>query len=130
MLMDRLAFPFPVALVSHDVLQILVALYIVGTHDVRGIFDHLLGDTRLAGNLDGKRTAWLSDGQLEQGLHLMSIVKHRTVHHTRMILGEVLQVLIVGGDHAEGLLLPELLQHCLCDGTADGRFRSAAELVY
>ena len=47
-----------------------------------------------------------------------------------MILCKVLQILIVGSDHAEGLLLPQLLQDGLCDGTADGWLRTAAELVY
>ena len=60
----------------------------------------------------------------------MAVVEHRTVYHARMSLGKLLQVLIVGGDHAEGLALPELLQHSLCDGTSDGGLRAAAELVY
>ena len=59
----------------------------------------------------------------------MTVVEHRTVYHARMILGEVLQVLVVGGDHPEGLLLPELLQHSLCDGTADSGFSTTAELI-
>ena len=59
----------------------------------------------------------------------MTVVEHRTVHHARMVFRKVLQVLVVGSDHAEGLFLPELLQHGLCDGSADGGLRSAAELV-
>ena len=61
---------------------------------------------------------------------MMAVIEHRAVHHPRMILGKVLQVLIVGGNHAKGLLLPELLQHRLCNGTADGWFRAAAKLIY
>ena len=92
--------------------------------------DHLLGDAGLAGNLDGERTAGLSDGQLEQCLHLMAVVEHRAVDHTRMPFGKLLQVLVVGGDDAERLPLPELLQHGFGDGAADGGLRAAAELVY
>ena len=93
MLVDGLALAFPVALVAHDILQVFVALDIVLTYDVGGVFDHLFGDTRLAGDLDGKRRAGLSDGELEEGLHLMTVVEHRTVHHAWMVLRKVLQVL-------------------------------------
>ena len=47
-----------------------------------------------------------------------------------MVVGKMLQVLVVGGDDAEGLFLPELLQHSLGNGTAYGRLRAASELVY
>ena len=46
-----------------------------------------------------------------------------------MILCEVLQVLIMGGDDAKGLLLPELFQHGFSDGTSDGGLSTAAELI-
>ena len=47
-----------------------------------------------------------------------------------MVLSKVLQVLIVGGYHAKGLLLPELFQHGLCYGAADGGLCAATKLVY
>ena len=49
-----LAFSFPVALVAHNVLQVFIALDIVGAHDVGGVFDDLLGDARLSGYFDGE----------------------------------------------------------------------------
>ena len=60
----------------------------------------------------------------------MTVVEHGTIHHTFVVLCKVLQVLIVGGDDAEGLLLPELFQYGLGDSAADGGFRTAAKLVY
>ena len=59
----------------------------------------------------------------------MTVVEHRAVHYAWMILSEVLQVLVVGGDHAKGLFLPELFQHRLCNGASDGRLRSTTELI-
>ena len=128
-LVDGLTLAFPIALVADDILQVLVALDIVGPHDIRGILDYLLRNTRLTGYLDGKRRAGLSDGELEEGLHLVAVVEHRTIDYARMILCEVLQILIVGGDDAKGLFLPELFQHGFSDGTSDGGLCTAAELI-
>ena len=73
-LMYGLALALPIAFVAHDVLQILVALYIIRTHNLRGVTDYLFGDTRLARNLDGKRRARPSYRQLEEGSHLVAVV--------------------------------------------------------
>ena len=129
MLVDGLAFAFPVPLIAYDILQILITLDIVGAHDIRGVFNHLLWYACLPSDLDGERRAGLSDGQLEEGLHFMTVVEHRPVHYAWMILGKVLQVLVMGGYNGECLFLPELLQHSLCNGTSNGRLRTAAELV-
>ena len=59
----------------------------------------------------------------------MSVVEHRTIDHTFMVFCEVFQILVVGGNDAEGLLLPELLQHSFCYGTANGGLRAASELI-
>ena len=128
-LMDGLSLAFPVTLVAHDVLQILVALDVLRTHNLRRIFNHFLGDACLAGNFDGKRRAGLSDGQLVEGLHLMAVVEHGPIDHAFMVVGKMLQVLIVGGDDTESVLLPELFQDGLGNGTADGRLRASSELV-
>ena len=58
--MDGLTLAFPIALVANNVLQIFVALYIVGTYNVGSIVDDFFGNTRLSGYLDGKRGAWLT----------------------------------------------------------------------
>ena len=128
-LVNGLTLTLPVALVAHDVLQVLVALYVFRAHDVRCVLDDLLGDARLAGYLDGKAGAWLSDAQLEQGLHLMTVVEHGAVDDALVVVGKMLQVLVVGSDDAKRLLLPELLQHRLGYRTADGRLSTAAKLV-
>ena len=60
----------------------------------------------------------------------MAIVQHGTVHHSFMVLSKVLQVLIVGGYHAKGFLLPKLFQHSLCYGAANGGLCAATKLVY
>ena len=53
-LMDIGALVLPVTLVANDVLQIFVALDVVGANDVAGLAYHLFGESYLARNLDGK----------------------------------------------------------------------------
>ena len=129
-LVDGLALAFPVTFVAYDVLQVFVALDIVLAYNVGGVLDDFLRQTGLAGYLDGKRGTGLTDTELEQGLHLVTVVEHRTVDNTLVVVGEMLQVLIVGGNHAEGFLLPELLQDGLGNGAANHGFRTATKLVY
>ena len=76
---------------------------------------------------DGAR---LTDGELEQGLHLVTVVEHGAVDHALVVVGKVLQVLIVGGDDAKGLLLPELLQYGLGNGAANHGLCAASKLIY
>ena len=128
-LVNGLTLAFPIALVAHDVLQVLVTLDIVRPDNLRCIIDNFLRDTGFAGYLYGKARTRLTNRQLEQRLHLMAVVEHGSVHHTGMVFGKVLQILIVGGDDAEGLLLPELLQHGFGNGAADGRLCTAAKLI-
>ena len=70
-----LALVLPVAAVTHDVEQVLVHIDIVAAHYFAGLVDHLLGQTCLAGNLDGKRTAGVTHRQLEQGLHALAVIE-------------------------------------------------------
>ena len=128
-LMDALPLLFPVSLVAHDVLQILVRVDIVLAHNLAGILDHLFGDARLAGYLDGERTARIADGELEERLHLLAVIQHGTIHDALRFLCIVLQVLIVGGDDTEGVLLVEHLQHRLRHRTTNLRFRTPSKLV-
>ena len=46
-----------------------------------------------------------------------------------MVFGKVLQILVMGRDDTKCLLLPELLQHGLGYGTANGWFSTATEFV-
>ena len=79
--------------------------------------------------LNGEAGARLSDAELEQSLHLVAVVEHGAVDHPFVVVGKVFQVLVVRGDDAKRLFLPELFQHCLGNGAADGRLGAAAELV-
>ena len=54
-LVHILALALPVALVAHNVLQELVALYVVAANNLRCIGNHLLGQANLACNLNGER---------------------------------------------------------------------------
>ena len=63
-----------VALVAYNVLQVFVALDIIGTDNLAGVVDNLFRQSYLSGNLYGERTSRLSYLQLEQRLHLMTVV--------------------------------------------------------
>ena len=67
--------------------------------------------------------------QLEQGLHVLAVVEHGSVHYALMVLGEVFQVLVMCRDDAEGLFLVEPFQDGFGYGAADLRFRAASEFV-
>ena len=124
-----LALALPVAFVSHDILQILVALNIVGAHYRGGLCYHLFGQSCLAGYLYGKGRARPANGQLEQGSHLVPVVEHGSVDDALVLVGIMLQVLVMGGDYAEGLLLAELSQHALRNGRTYHRLGASAKLV-
>ena len=117
-LMNVLAFVFPITLVSHNILQVFVTLNIIGTHYLRRITNHLVGNACLTSNLDSKRTARTAYLQLEKGLHLMAVVKHGTINHTLMVVGKMLQILIVSCNHSKSLSHPKLLKHGLGNGSA------------
>ena len=128
-LMDIGALVFPVTLVANDVLQIFVALDVVGAHDVAGLAYHLFGESYLARNLDGKRAAGATYGELEQRLHLVAVVEHGAVGHALVLVGEVLEVLVVRGDDAPGSVGKKLPQYTLGYGSADVGLGSGAKLV-
>ena len=130
LLADVLALLLPVALVAHDVLQVLVALDIVVAYDVRGIGNDLLGKPYLAGNLHSKRATRLPNLELEEWLHLGAVVEHGAVDDALVVLGKLLEVMVVRGDDAKGASVVDALQHGLGDGASDERVCAAAELVY
>ena len=127
--MDGLALAFPITLVAYDVLKVFVALDVFAAHQIACIAYHLFWDAALAGNLYGKRTARTADFQLEERAHLVPVVEHRTIGHTVVVVGEMLQVLVMGGDDSPGLVLPQLPQHRLGDGAAYLRLRASAEFI-
>ena len=128
-LMDIGALVFPVTLVANDILQILVALDVVGAHDVAGLAYHLFWESYLARNLDGKRAAGATYGELEQRLHLVAVVEHGAVGHALVLVGEVLEVLVVRGDDAPGSVGKKFPQYTLGYGSADVGLGSGAKLV-
>ena len=127
--MNGLSFTFPVAFVAHDVLQVLVALYVVTANDFRSVLDDVFRDARFACYLYGKRRAGLPDAQLEECLHLVTVVEHGAIDHAWVVFGKVFQVLIVCRDDAKGLLLPKLLQHGFGNGTSYLWLGAASKLV-
>ena len=110
-------------------MQVFVALDVLAAHYLRGVGNDILRQTYLSGYLDRERTARVAYLQLEEGLHQMAVVQHGAVHHSFVVFGKVLQVLVVGGDDAERLFLVETLQHSFGNGTAYLRFGSSAKLV-
>ena len=127
--MNRLTLTLPVTLIAHNILQVFITLDIILAYNIAGILNHLFGDTGFTGYLDGEARTRLTNRQLEQGLHLMAVVQHSTIHHTLVIVGKMLQVLIVSGNHAKGTLLPELLQHGLGNSTTNCGLGTATKLI-
>ncbi len=66
--------------------------------------NYLFRNTGLTGDLHGERTARITNSEAEERLHLMAVVKHGAVYYPSVLIGEMFQVLVVGGDHAERLL--------------------------
>ena len=128
-LVHVLPFVLPIAFVAHNVLQIFVALYVVGAYDVACLSYHLVGNARLAGYFYGERRPRLTDGELEQRPHLVAVVEHCAVGYAFMRVGKVLEVLIVGGDYAPCVLLYKLAQHGFCHCSAYLRLGACAEFV-
>lgn len=126
---DVLPFVFPIPLVSYDVLQVLVRVDVLFAHQFGSIGYYFLRNTYLAGDFHSERTARIADLQLEQGLHVLAVVEHGSVHYALMVLGEVFQVLVMCRDDAEGLFLVEPFQDGFGYGAADLRFRAASEFV-
>ena len=128
-LVYSLTFRLPVAFVAHYVLQVFVALYVFAAHNLRSIVYYRLRQPYLSCYVYGEGTSGTSYLQLEQRTHLVAVVQHCTVHHTFVVFGKVLQVLVVGSYYGERLLVPELFQYALRYCATYLRLRSRTELV-
>src|SRR3712207_5855627 len=64
-LVNALPFVLPIALITHNVLQILVTLNVVTAHDFSCLIDDFFGQSYLSGNLNGKAAARATYRQLE-----------------------------------------------------------------
>ena len=60
---------------------------------------------------------------------MLSVIEHRSVDDTVGLVGEVLQVLVVGRHDSHHLMLIELLEDGLGNGSADLWFGTAAHLI-
>ena len=59
----------------------------------------------------------------------MTVVEHRAVDKPVGILGEVLEILIMGGHHAPKSEIDEAVEYRLCDRSSDLRLCAPSELV-
>ena len=128
--MDGLPLAFPIAFVASDVEQILVGIDILTTHEFRSIGNHLLGNANLASNLDCETASRIAYLQLEKRCHLLPVVEHGAVHHSRRVLGKVLEVLVVRRDNCKGVFADETFQDSFRNGATNRWLRSAAKLIY
>ena len=126
---DVLALVFPIHLVAHNVLEILVAHHIVLAHQISRIANHIFGKPNFARDFHRKRTTGIAYLQHKEGLHLRAVVEHRTVDHMFRLLGKVFQVLIVRGDDATSLALHKLFENRFCQCPTDLRFCATSKLV-
>ncbi len=127
--MNGLSLRLPVAFVTHDILQILVRLDIILSHDACRIVYHFFGQAYLAGYLYGKRRARTAYLKLEQCSHFVSVVEHCTVDRPLVSIGKVLQVLVMCGDDCTHSLCPKLLQDRFGNRSSYLRLCSRAELI-
>ena len=126
---DVSALVFPIHFVADNVLEIFVAHHIVFAHEVGGVANDVVGDADFAGDLDGEGAPGVADLEHEEGLHLGAVVEHGAIGHVGTALGEVLEVLIVGGDDAAGVAVDELAKDGFGEGAADLGFGAATEFV-
>ena len=110
-------------------MEIFVAHHIVLAHEVGGVANDVVGDADFAGDFDGEGAPRIADLEHEEGLHLGAVVEHGAIGHVGTALGEVLEVLIVGGDDAAGVAVDELAKDGFGEGAADLRFGAATEFV-
>lgn len=126
---DVATFVFPIHFVADNVLEIFVAHHIVLAHEVGGVANDVVGDADFAGDFDGEGAPGIADLEHEEGLHLGAVVEHGAIGHVGTALGEVLEILIVGGDDAAGVAVDELAKDGFGEGAADLGFGAATEFV-
>jgi len=124
-----LTLGFPVTLVAYNILQVFVALDVFTSHNFRCVCNDFFRQTDFTGNLYGKRTSRIANLQLEQRPHLVAVVQHGSVHHSFVIFGKMLQILVVSGNHAERTFQVEAFQYGFGNGTANLWLRTSSELI-
>ena len=126
---DVAALVFPIHFVADNVLEIFVAHHIVFAHEVGGVANDIVGNADLAGDFDGEGATGVAYLEHEERLHLGAIVEHGAVDHIATRLGEVFEILIVGGDDAAGVAVDKLTEDGFGEGTTNLRFGAATEFV-
>ena len=124
-----LTLGFPVTLVAYNILQVFVALDVFTSHNFRCVCNDFFRQTDFTGNLYGKRTSRIANLQREQRPHLVAVVQHGSVHHSFVIFGKMLQILVVSGNHAERTFQVEAFQYGFGNGTANLWLRTSSELI-
>lgn len=128
-IVDVATFVFPIHFVADNVLEIFVAHHIVFAHEVGGVANDIVGNADLAGDFNGEGATGVADLEHEERLHLGAVVEHGTVDHIATRLGEVFEILIVGGDDAAGVAVDKLTEDGFGEGTTNLRFGAATEFV-
>lgn len=126
---DVAALVFPIHFVADNVLEIFVAHHIVFAHEVGGVANDIVGNADLAGDFNGEGAPGIAYLEHEERLHLGAIVEHSAVDHIATRLGEVFEILIVGGDDAAGVAVDKLTEDGFGEGTTNLRFGAATEFV-
>ena len=62
-------------------------------------------------------------------MHALTVIEHRPVDHTLGLLGKMLQVLVVCRDNAHHLMIIQLLQDGLCNGSSNLGLGATAHLI-
>ena len=128
-LANRLSFFLPIPLVAGYVLELTVVIDMLLAYQVCRISDDWFAQSCLSGYFDGKRTAGLSYGQLEERSHRTSVVEHRSVDHSFGLFSKVLEVGVMGCDDAEHMPFHQFTQDSLGYRAAYERFGTCAHLI-
>ena len=126
---DVAALVFPIHFVADNVLEIFVAHHIVFAHEVGGVANDVVGNADFAGDFDGEGATGVAYLEHEERLHLGAVVEHGAVDHIATRLGEVFEILVVGGDDAAGVAVDKLTEDGFGEGTTNLRFGAATEFV-
>ena len=123
------SFLFQRRLVGLQLLQLLFEVEDGATHMLRGAVEQRLRETHVLGYLKGERAAGQTHPQLVERTHLRGVEQHGAVDNRLVLVGQLLEVGVMGGDDTQRATLAELFQQCRSDGTARARLGAATQLV-
>ena len=126
---DAIALLLPVMLVAGDLAQLFLDIDVIRPGLLARRTDNILRKPDLAGDLHGERTARLAHFQPEQRPDVLHVEHHRAVGDALHRRGVILDIGVVGRDHAVTPPAEQTLEDRLGDGPADDRLGSRPELV-